>query len=129
MVGVKDNNKVLAACLLTEAKALKFFKYFYSHKGPVLDYSNSKLVDCFFKGLTKYLKQQNTLFVMVDPYILENKRTAEGEIIEAFDNQGLIKQLHNLGYQHQGYSVGYSDKSQIRWMSVLIYKSKLQNSY
>ncbi|PTE78232.1 aminoacyltransferase [Staphylococcus gallinarum] len=119
LVGVKDNNKVLAACLLTEAKALKFFKYFYSHKGPVLDYSNSKLVDCFFKGLTKYLKQQNTLFVMVDPYILENKRTAEGEIIEAFDNRGLIKQLHNLGYQHQGYSIGYSDKSQIRWMSVL----------
>ncbi|MCG7338922.1 aminoacyltransferase [Staphylococcus sp. ACRSN] len=124
LVGVKDNNTVLAACLLTEAKALKFFKYFYSHKGPVLDYNNQEIVECFFKGLTKYLKQQNTLFVMVDPYILESKRNAEGEILQSFDNKHLIQQLDKLGYKHQGYSVGYSDKSQIRWMSVLDLEDK-----
>lgn len=54
---------------MSEARALKIFKYFYSHKGPVLDYKNEGLVQCFFKGLTKYLKKHRTLFVSLDPYI------------------------------------------------------------
>ncbi|EHR98757.1 aminoacyltransferase FemA domain protein [Staphylococcus epidermidis VCU128] len=57
LVGVKDKDEVIGACLLSEARALKIFKYFYSHKGPVLDYKNEGLVQCFFKGLTKYLKK------------------------------------------------------------------------
>ncbi|ESV30112.1 aminoacyltransferase, partial [Staphylococcus epidermidis APO27] len=55
LVGVKDNEEVIAACLLSEAQVLKIFKYFYSHRGPVLDFNNEKLVECFFTGLTRYL--------------------------------------------------------------------------
>lgn len=57
LVGVKnDQDEVIAACLLTEARALKFFKYFYTHRGPVLDYNNLELVQFFFEHLTQYLK-------------------------------------------------------------------------
>ena len=45
-----------AATLMTEARALKVFKYFYTHRGPVMDYSNIELVHFFFKSLTSYLK-------------------------------------------------------------------------
>ena len=83
VVGVKDDSgDVIAATLMTEARALKFYKYFYTHRGPVMDYSNIKLVHFFFKSLTEYLKQ-NCLFVLVDPYILENLRNADGEILKA----------------------------------------------
>lgn len=48
IVGVKNNNgQVIAASLLTEARALRFFKYFYSHRGPVMDYNNKALVNFF----------------------------------------------------------------------------------
>lgn len=57
LVGVKDeDDKVIAGCLLTEARSLKFFKYFYTHRGPVMDYNNQSLVRFFFKSLTDYLK-------------------------------------------------------------------------
>ncbi|SCS82562.1 fmhA protein [Staphylococcus caeli] len=36
----------------------------------------------------------------------------------------LISTLEQLGYQHQGYPVGYSKSSQIRWLSVLDLKGK-----
>lgn len=125
LVGVKNNNNIIvAACLLSEARAMKFFKYFYSHKGPVLDYQNKEVVQCFFKGLTKYLKKQKTLFVSVDPYIIENMRDADGEVLKSHDNTKLIHQLRKLGFKHQGYTVGYSQKSQIRWLSVLDLKDK-----
>ena len=44
-----------------------------------MDYSNIELVHFFFKSLTSYLKH-NCLYVLVDPYILENLRNADGEI-------------------------------------------------
>ncbi|HDJ6801289.1 TPA: peptidoglycan bridge formation glycyltransferase FemA/FemB family protein, partial [Staphylococcus aureus] len=53
IVGVKnDKNEVIAACLLTEARIFKFYKYFYSHRGPLLDYFDAKLVCYFFKELS-----------------------------------------------------------------------------
>lgn len=128
LVGVKDDNdKVIAACLLTEARSLKFFKYFYTHRGPVMDYRNLTLVRFFFKSLTDYLKKRNCLYVLVDPYLLENLRNAEGEIIESFDNRPFIKTLEDLGYKHQGYTVGYDTMSQIRWLSVLNLKDKSED--
>ncbi|EKU50108.1 aminoacyltransferase [Staphylococcus massiliensis] len=128
LVGVKDDDgNVLAACLLTEAPALKVYRYFYTHRGPVMDYTNIPLVEFFFKELTAYLKRLNALFVLVDPYELENYRNTEGEIIESFDNRAWMRTLEKLGYKHQGYTVGYSSTSQIRWLSVLDLKGKSED--
>lgn len=112
IVGVKDNeDNVIAACLLTEARSFKFFKYFYTHRGPVLDFSDYQLVRFFYKSLTKYLKKHRCLYVLTDPYILENIRNAQGEILESYNNKPLIKTMEDLGYKHQGYTVGYSQIS------------------
>lgn len=128
LVGVKDeDDKVIAGCLLTEARSLKFFKYFYTHRGPVMDYNNQSLVRFFFKSLTDHLKKRNCLYVLVDPYLLENLRNADGEIIESFDNRPFIKTMEDLGYKHQGYTVGYDTMSQIRWLSVLDLKDKTED--
>lgn len=128
LVGVKnDKDEVIAACLLTEARTLKFFKYFYTHRGPVMDYNNLSLVHFFFKSLTSYLKKHNCLYVLVDPYILENLRNADGEILKSYDNRAVIKTMEDLGYKHQGYTVGYDMMSQIRWLSVLDLKGKSED--
>ncbi|MCC3698225.1 aminoacyltransferase, partial [Staphylococcus epidermidis] len=130
LVGVKDGQEdVIAACLLTEARSLKFFKYFYTHRGPVMDFNNLVLVRFFFKSLTAYLKKHNCLYVLVDPYVLENLRQPNGEIIESFDNRALIKTMEELGYKHQGYTVGYDTMSQIRWLSVLNLKDKSEDQF
>ena len=92
-----------------------------------MDYRNLTLVRFFFKSLTDYLKKRNCLYVLVDPYLLENLRNAEGEIIESFDNRPFIKTLEDLGYKHQGYTVGYDTMSQIRWLSVLNLKDKSED--
>lgn len=124
LVGVKNGEEVLAACLITEARALRILKYFYTHRGPVLDFNNQALVTCFFAGLKKYVKQHRGLFILVDPYVIENIRNPEGDIITSYDNKQLFKELNRLGYKHQGYSIGYSQLSQIRWLSVLNIQQK-----
>ncbi|HEC2169346.1 TPA: aminoacyltransferase [Staphylococcus delphini] len=125
IVGVKNNQgDVIAACLLTEARSLKFFKYFYTHRGPVLDYENLELVHFFFEHLTQYLKQHRCLYVLTDPYVIINIRDAKGNIAESYDRLQLFKTLDSLGYKHQGFPIGYSNISQIRWLSVLDLKDK-----
>lgn len=128
IVGVKNNNgQVIAASLLTEARALRFFKYFYSHRGPIMDYNDKELVNFFFKNLTSYLKKQNCLFVLVDPYIVIKKHTADGKTIKSYEHQNFKAILESLGYKHQGYSIGYQPMSQIRWLSVLDLKNKSED--
>ncbi|PTI71526.1 aminoacyltransferase [Mammaliicoccus vitulinus] len=127
IVGVKDeNNQIVAASLLSEARTLRFFKYFYSHRGPVMDYQDKELVNFFFKNLTKYLKKQNCLFVLVDPYLVIKTHTADGQIIKEYDHQNFKAILESLGYKHKGCSVGYQPMSQIRWLSVLDLKNKTE---
>lgn len=127
LVGLKDSSdNVIAACLLNEARCLRYFRYFYTHRGPVMDYSDMKLVKYFFASLTKYLRKLKCIYVLVDPYLLESIRETDGEIIDKYNNKVLIKELAKLGYIHQGYSTGYSQMSQIRWLSVLDLKDKTE---
>ncbi|MGK0554013.1 aminoacyltransferase [Macrococcus capreoli] len=127
LVGVKEGNEVLAACLLNSAPAFKFFNYFYSHRGPVMDYTNKLLVSTFFEGLTKYLKKRKGLFALVDPHIIYNVRNHDGDIIESRRVDSFIDQMNQLGYQHKGFSVGYSMDSQARWLSVLHLEGKSED--
>ncbi|CAL28544.1 fmhA protein [Staphylococcus carnosus] len=91
-----------------------------------MDYSDMKLVKYFFASLTKYLRKLKCIYVLVDPYLLESIRETDGEIIDKYNNKVLIKELAKLGYIHQGYSTGYSQMSQIRWLSVLDLKDKTE---
>lgn len=127
LVGVKnDQDQVIAACLLTEARALKFFKYFYTQRGPIMDFDNAPLVHFFFKSLTSYLKRHKGLYVRVDPYAIQHVRGQDGHIITTSSYQTWMNELEQLGYKHQGYTTGYSDISQIRWLSVLDLKDKTE---
>ncbi|WP_260844001.1 aminoacyltransferase [Staphylococcus epidermidis] len=82
LVGVKENEEVIGGCLVCEGEVLKIFKYFYCERGGVLDFKNEKLVECFFSGLSGYLKGDKGLFVLVDGYILENNRDGDGGILK-----------------------------------------------
>ena len=58
LVGIKIKIMRLFACMLTKSTSHEIFKYFYSNRGPVIDYDNRELVHFFFNELTKYLKQR-----------------------------------------------------------------------
>lgn len=129
IVGVKENNDIIAACLLTATPVMKVFKYFYTNRGPVLDFSNKTLVMFFFKELKNYAKQNKGLFLRVDPYVMIHKRTHDGNIIETNEeNLKLIDELKTFGYQHQGFIKGSDSILQIRFHSVLDLSGKDEES-
>lgn len=119
LVGVKEGERVLAACLLTGAVSLKFFKYYYTHKGPVMDHHNQELVRFFYTHLTSYLKARKGLFVLVDPYMTRNYLDGDGNVTAEQPVDDVIQTMASLGYMHRGYPIGYSMDSQARYFSVL----------
>lgn len=120
LVGVKDEQEnTLAACLLTSVPVMKRYNYFYSNRGPVMDFDHKELVDFFFSEIVTYLKKHKALYFRIDPYLPYQMRNHDGEIIQTFNRDKVINQLETLGYEHQGFTTGFHPIHQIRWHSAL----------
>ena len=121
LVGVKDDNdKVVAACLFTLQPTVMGKYFYYSNRGPVLDYHNLDLVKFFFEGLTDYLSKNKCSYVKVDPNWIYKKYDKDvNEKTDYEPKDDVIALLESLGYAHEGFTRGYSKTSQARWMSVL----------
>lgn len=120
LVGVTDDNEnIIAAGLFTAVPVMKAFKYFYSNRGPVMDFHNKALVTYFFKELERYLKRHKALHLRIDPYVPYQLRDHDGKVIETYDTQDIFENLKSLGFKHQGFTTGFDPIHQIRWHSVL----------
>ena len=125
LVGIKNNdNEVIAACLLTAVPVMKFFKYFYTNRGPVIDYDNKELVHFFFNELSKYVKKHHCLYLRVDPYLPYQYRNHDGDITGNAGNDWIFDKLASLGFKHEGFHNGFDPILQVRHHSVLNLKGK-----
>ncbi len=52
-----------------------------------MDFTNLELVEFFFKKFRHYVNMRRDVFILVDTYVLENIRSADGEIIKHFNNK------------------------------------------
>ncbi len=115
-VGVKDNEKIVAAAMLVSIKR-HFGKYeFYSPRGFLLDYNNFTLLEYFTNEIKKYVKNKNGYKFRIDPYIINVERNSEGNIVKDGKDNFLIKEsLKKLGYKR----VPKKDMEQVEWMYAL----------
>ncbi len=121
LLGVKDaSGTVIAACLFTLKKTVLGKYFYYSNRGPVLDYHDHDLVKFYLQELTVYLKKNDGLYVKLDPNWIYRKYDKDVVPKEEYPAQdALIRLMEDEGYVHQGFTRGYSKTSQARWMSVL----------
>lgn len=109
LVGVKENNKVIAASLIAQTPQKFLGKITYeAYKGFILDYHNKELLKFMTNGVKNFLKEKNGLKLIIDPYIPAVSRNMEAEITDEFDNRDIIDYLHTLGYKD-------SQSSQVKW--------------
>lgn len=120
-VGLKENDKVVAATLLL-SKSMKLFKtMYYAPRGFLLDYSNFNILEEFTKGIKNYLSNKNALFLKINPYVDYQERDVDGNIIPNTKNDKLMDKLKELGYHHNGFYINQDEKVDLepRWISVL----------
>ena len=112
-VGVKENDKIVAATMLLSHIRHFNKKEFYSPRGYLLDFNNTELVTFFTNELKKYIKERNGYIFRVDPYLIYRERDLDGNIVEdGVDNRGVVKHLEELGFK----KVPIKDTEQVIWM-------------
>lgn len=119
LVGIKDDGEIKAASLVTLTPVMKVFKYAYTNRGPVMDYSDKRVFDAFFEGLEEFLKPKKVMYIRVDPYEVIKERTHEGEVIKDMGNRFIFDYFKSQGWGHTGFTKGFDPVVQIRWHSVL----------
>ncbi|WP_414043162.1 aminoacyltransferase [Macrococcus sp. EM39E] len=127
LVGVTDDSdEIIAAGLFTAVPVIKMYKYFYSNRGPIMDFHNKELVKFFFTELKKYLKRHNALHLRIDPYVPHQLWNHDGEVLESYPTEDIFETLKSLGFIHQGFTTGFHPIHQIRWHSVLNTEGKTE---
>ena len=122
-LGLLDNKKIVAATLLLSKMTPVKKKMFYAPRGFLIDYKNYDLLKEFTKNIKKYAKENNGIFVKIDPYINYQERDIDGNIVVGNDNKDAYKNLINLGYKHFGFNV-MQETLQPRWIFVTDTKGK-----
>lgn len=118
LVGVKEDNKIIAASLILSKKMILNKNMFYAPRGFLLDYNNKELLTFFTKELKKYAKKNHAIFIKIDPYIIYQERDLLGNITEnGKNNKKVFESLKELGYKHFGFNI-YQEALQPRWLFV-----------
>ena len=122
-VGLKEQNKIYGAAMLLSRKK-KFNMYeFYSPRGFLIDYNNKDLLDTFTKEVSKYIKEKKGYILRIDPYIINQERDRDGNIIEnGVNNKEIIDNLKNIGFK----KVPAKNKEQVSWMFSLDLEGKTE---
>ena len=110
LVGIEENNKIVAAALLVEGEKRAFGKKaFTALKGPLLDYQNTKLLKFFLTEMAKFLKSKNCYLFYIDPYLVSQSRDTDGNIVDGINNLHIKKEIENIGYEYLG------EHTQVKW--------------
>lgn len=123
-LGLKEQEQIVAATLLVSTP-LRKYRYFYAPRGFLMEFHDQALIKVFTDHLQAHMKKQNGLYLKVDPYVPYRQHDENGDIVaDGFCNEDVLANLRACGYEHQGFSIGYDEASQCRWMSVLDLKDK-----
>ena len=107
-VGLKDKGKLVAAALLLKKKTPLNMCYFYVPRGFTLDYSDEKVVSEFTKHLKEYLKEENAIYLKIDPPLMYQEIDEEANPIkDGINNYDVYENFIKLGYKHQGFNKLY----------------------
>lgn len=105
---VDNNNKVIAACLLLQKSLPLCFCYFYSPRGFVIDFTNSKLVKEMTIEITRFCKNKKAIFFKIDPDIIRCQYNYLGENIKTnYNADKIYNDLKKIGYKHLGFTKNF----------------------
>lgn len=108
-VGLKDDsNNLIAAALLLKKKTPLNMCYFYCPRGFTIDFTDKNILTEFTKHLKEFLKEENAIYLKLDPPLMYQEIDIEGNKVEnGQNNYKVYNNFLNLGYKHKGFNKLY----------------------
>ena len=115
-VGVKEDGKVIAASRIVSRPTRLGKKIFYAPRGVLVDYKNKELLTFFINHIKDFVKEKGGYTFHIDPPLIYKERDINGDLVEGgIDNSDAIKNLIELGFEHEGFTRHYDVNKQVRW--------------
>ena len=103
-----DDGKILAASLLLKKKTPLNMCYFYAPRGYTMDFNDKDTLTAFTKELKQFLKEENAIYLKLDPPLMYQEVDTEAKKIENGKNNYVVfNNFINLGYKHKGFNKLY----------------------
>ncbi len=107
-VGLKENNKIIAATLLLEKKLPLKKSYLYAPRGFVIDFKNEELLTRFTKEVKEFAKRRKAIFVKIDPdLVIHRTNYLEEEQAPQVEKEKMMEILKKLGFKHLGFTKNF----------------------
>ena len=104
---VNEDEEIVAATLLLEKKLPMNLCYYYAPRGFVLDYKKKELVRSMTKNVIQFAKNNNAIFVKIDPDIIKTSINYQNEEKENPDFEEVFETLKSVGFKHQGFTKNF----------------------
>lgn len=116
IVGVYDGTTLVASSLVLIKKLPMNFTMMYIPRGPIMDYTNDRLVTYFFSELRKWAKAYHCLFIKMDPGIHINDYKIDEQNTNYYPIcQTVINNMKKAGCNHQGFTTYIEESIQPRF--------------
>lgn len=113
LVGVTDNNSVVAAALVT-TEITRLGPVFLFDRGPLLDFHNGKLLNFFVNESRKFAKQHGVLYMQWEPNVTYVKTDSKGNLLEA-PNDNFLNLMAQQNFEHEPFEFGMSTTGSPSW--------------
>jgi len=122
-VGVKKDDKIIAATMLTSIPVFMGYTLVQALRGYLIDFRDVELMDFFHKELIAFLKTKKCLKLRIDPYYPYIERDLDGNVVkDGFSNHSVVEHLKRLGFEHGGFHRGINAEVEPRWIYTIPYK-------
>ncbi|MEG0909616.1 MAG: peptidoglycan bridge formation glycyltransferase FemA/FemB family protein [Bacilli bacterium] len=106
ILGVKENDVIIAAALIHTNNKKEYFKVFSCDKGFLLDYSNKELLTFFTTNIKEFLKGKKACALKIDPNVRKSDET-----INNLTSLGYKKSIKNIQTDNY-YTISIENKSE-----------------
>ena len=100
-LGLKDNGKLKATCLILKKNMPLNYSYFYIPRGFTVDYNDKNLLKELTLNLKKFAKKHKAIFFKIDPDLKLHTIDYDGKEIDGLNNYELVNFLKKIGYKYQ----------------------------
>ena len=126
LVGLKQEQKIVATGLLVARPWHFGKKIFKIAGGPLLDYDNAnkklrkQILEDFTTGARNFIAKKGGIILEISPNIISEPRNMESEGVPGKDHLEIKQDLQNLGYKYLG------EHEQAKWLFVLDLQGKTE---
>lgn len=114
LCGIEHDGHIVGAAMVLIKRLISNYTVLYIPRGPVLDFSNQKILQAFVDGIKTLAAAEKAIMVRIDPNVIDESEI--GQTASNYQNtfEAVLSALKTAGFKHNGLDIEISSYWQPR---------------